>query len=127
MGPVETAIRSRLRAPSTLYTLGRRSPFVLERIDGDGIVLLLGHGRHWTPLGWDCLEDLVPFLRRHPGWVPAGGTYVVEGERDTLDEPLKQCVNRQTSRWVAVVLQEAGIVDVDAGPPLQVRLAPHLR
>ncbi len=74
-----------------------------------------------------CLEGIVPFLRRHPGWVPAGGTYVVAGERGTLDEYLKDCISRQTSRWVAVVLQEAGVVRVDEGPPLRVQLTERFR
>jgi hypothetical protein len=127
MGPVEQAIRARFRPPVTLYTLGRRSPFVIEQIDDSGIVLLLGKGRHWTPLAWGCLENLVPYLRRASGWVRAGGTYVIEGEPGTLDEPLKKCLNRQTSRWVAVVLREAGVVDADPGPPLRVKLAERLR
>jgi len=74
-----------------------------------------------------CLEGIVPFLRRHPGWVPAGGTCVVAGERGTLDESLKDCISRQTSRWVAVVLQEAGVVRVDEGPPLRVQLTERFR
>jgi hypothetical protein len=119
---VEEAITGRLRAPTTFHTFGQGKPFVLERIDRDGIVLLLGQGRHYTPLSWDCLEDVLAFLKRSPGWVEAGGTYVVGGARGTLDEPLKACITRQTSRWVAVVLQEAGIVDVDRGPPLRVKL-----
>lgn len=128
MGIVEQAIRRELRAPTTLHTLSHGKPFVLDRIDNEGIVLLLGKQRNYTPLRWDCLEGLVPFLRARPGWVPAGGTYVMGGEIDTLDEYLKHCISRQTSRWVAVVLKEAGIVRVDEGPPLRVRLTePFLR
>jgi hypothetical protein len=122
MGPVEQAIRSNLRAPATLHTLGRHKPFVLERISPDGIVLLLGRQRNYTPLEWECLEGIIPFLRRRPGWVLAGGTYVVEGEVDTLDEHLKDCISRQTSRWVAVVLRDAGVLRIDSGPPLRVQL-----
>jgi hypothetical protein len=59
--------------------------------------------------------------------VAAGGTYVVGGERGTLDEYLKGCITRQTSRWVAVVLQEAGVVRVDQGPPLRVELTERFR
>ena len=92
--------------------LGQGKPFVLERIDHNGVVLPLGKQRNYTPLEWDRLEGIVPFLLRHPGWVPAGGTFVVGGERGTLDEYLKGCISRQTSRWVAVVLQEAGVVRV---------------
>jgi hypothetical protein len=120
---VEQAIRARFRTPATLHTLGHRKPFVLERIDHKEIVLLLGKQRNYTPLSWECVEGIVPFLRRHPGWVSAGGTYVMEGERGTLDEYLKDCISRQTSRWVAVVLQEAGVVRVDPGPPLRIQLA----
>jgi hypothetical protein len=119
---VERAIRATFKPPATLHTLGRGKPFVLDRLDHKGIVLLLGEGRNYTPLSWDCLEGIVPFLRRHPGWVPAGGTYVADGEPDTLDEVLKSCISRQTSRWVAVVLREAGVVRVDQGPPLRVQL-----
>ena len=128
MEPVEQAIRARFRTPpATLHTLGQGKPFVLERIDHNGIVLLLGQQRNYTPLRWDCLEGIVPFLRRHPGWVPAGGTYVMDGERGTLDEYLKDCISRQTSHWVVVVLQEAGVVRVDEGPPLRVQLTGRFR
>jgi hypothetical protein len=128
MGPIEQAIRARFRTtPTTLRTLGRSKPFVLDRVDHKGIVLLLGTGQHYTPLGWDCLEGIVPFLRRQPRWVPAGGTYVVDGEQGTLDEYLKDCITRQTSRWVTVVLHEAGVLQVDTGPPLRVELREQFR
>ena len=122
MGPVEQAIRSRFRPPETLYTVGRGRPFVIDRIDRRGMVLLLGAQRNYTPLPWNCLEGIVQFLQSHPGWIDAGGTYVVGGAQGTLDEHLKRCISRQTSRWVTVVLHEAGIVDIDDGPPLQLRL-----
>jgi hypothetical protein len=127
VGPVEQAIRATFRTPVTLHTLSQGKPFVVERIDNKGIVLLLGKQRNYTPLGWDCLEGIVPFLRRRPGWVPAGGTYVMSGEPDTLDEYLKGCIARQTSRWVAVVLKQAGVVRVDPGQPLRVELIERFR
>ena len=122
MGPVERAVRERFRTPVTLYTYGQRKPFVLESLGDRGIVLLLGSQRNYTPLTWECLEGALTFLRSHPGWVNAGGTYVVGGEAATLDEHLKGCISRQTFRWVTVVLHEAGLVDVDKGPPLRLRL-----
>jgi hypothetical protein len=42
---VEQAIRARFRAPTTLHTLGQRKPFLLERIDINGIILTLGKQR----------------------------------------------------------------------------------
>jgi hypothetical protein len=122
VGPVEQAIRNRFTRPETLHTYGQHKPFEIEPPDNNGIVLLLGKQRNWTPLSWRCLEGIVPFLRARPGWVDAGGTYVVSGARDTLDQHLKNCVSRQTSRWVTVVLKEAGVVYVDQGPPLRLQL-----
>ena len=121
---VEEAIRARFRAtPTTPYTLSQHKPFVLQQIDGNGIVLLLGKQMNWTALDWNCLEGIVPFLRKRTGWVLADGTYVATGDIDTLDEHLKDCTSTQTSRWVTVVLAEAGVVRVDKGPPLRLRLA----
>jgi len=60
-------------------------------------------------------------------WTKVGGTYDVEAERQTLDEYLKPFVNRSTSRWVARVLEEVGIVEVDTRRPLTIRLAPTIR
>jgi hypothetical protein len=122
MQPVERALRASFSPPTTLRTIGRGKPFILERIDGKGIVLLLGAQRNYTPLSWACLEGVVDFLRARPGWVAAGGTYVTTGEQGTLDEYLKGCITRQTSRWVAAVLEAAGVVGVDKGPPLRVQL-----
>jgi hypothetical protein len=122
MGPVEKAIRRRFTTPVTLHTYGQQRPFVLESLDDRGIVLLLGAQRNYTPMSWECLEGIIPFLRSRPGWVNAGGTYEVSGAIGTLDEHLKNCLSRQTSRWVTVVLQEASLVDVDQGPPLRLRL-----
>ena len=122
MGPVEHAIRTTLRAPVTLHTVGQRKPFKLSAIDDDGIVLLLGRGEWHTRLSWECLESVPAFLRAQPGWVPAGGVHSVEGEPGTLDEHLKGYLKRDVARWLVPVLGDAGIVDVSEGPPLKLRL-----
>ena len=123
MGPVEKAIWARLQAPSTLHTIGQSKPFELQAIDGDGIVLLLGRGEWHTRLSWDCLESVVPFLGRHGGWIPAGGKFSVTGEPGTLDQHLKRYLKRDVARWLAVVLQRAGVVEVRESRALEVRLA----
>lgn len=56
------------------------------------------------------------------GWVRAGGAFSVDGEPGTVDDYLKTFTKTLVSRWLAVVLERAGIVEVDAGPPLRVRL-----
>lgn len=122
MGRVEQAIRSRYSAPTTLYTFAQRKPFALDAIDADGIVLLLGDGGWHTRLTWECLESVVPFLRRHPGWVPAGGKFSVVGEPGTLDEHLKGYLKRDVARWLTRVLSDAGVVEASERPALSIRL-----
>lgn len=118
---VEAALRRAFPAPRTLTTHGRGAAFVVERPERTGLVLLLGKGQHRVVIPWACLEGLPDFLRRR-GWVPAGGQFTTEGEADTLDGYLKPWVKVQTSRWLARVLEVAGLVEVDPGRPLHVRL-----
>jgi hypothetical protein len=127
VGPVEHAVRSRFSAPATLHTIGQEKPFILSAIDRDGIVLLLGGGHWHTRLTWGCLESVIPFLRSHPGWVPAGGKFSVDGEPGTLDEHLKRYLKRDVARWLARVLELAGVVELGATRPLSVRLATSYR
>ena len=94
---------------------------MLDQIDGRGIVLLLAM-RWATRLSWECLEGVVPFLRERDGWVRAGGVHSLHSESGSLDEYLKRCVKRDTTNWVVGVLRDAGVVDVDPGPPLMLRL-----
>jgi len=123
LGPVERAVRAKFNAPVTLRTFGQAKPFVLSRIDSDGIVLLLGDGAWQTRLTWECLESVVPFLRGHASWVPAGGKFSVAGEPGTLDEHLKRYLKRDVARWLTLILRDAGVVQVPEGPPLRLRLS----
>ena len=125
-GPVQRAVRAAVAPGVVLRTPARGAPFVVERVDGDGIVLLLGAKRAWTPLDWRCIEGIADFLRGR-GWVAVGGTYDVKGKAGTLDAYLKGCINRATANWIAVVLETAGVVEIDRGRPLRVRLKPGFR
>jgi hypothetical protein len=124
-----TGISPRTRRIAAIDVFERTRSHSAERSRVRPRVLDHDRGRafHCTPLGLDCLEGMVPFMRRQAGWMPAGGTYVVGGELGTLDEYLKDCISRQTSRWVAVVLREAGVVRIDQGPPLRVQLTERFK
>jgi hypothetical protein len=88
--------------------------------DAQGIRLFLGRRRTPTRLRWACLEG-VPGVLRGKGWMLVGGQKDVAGEPGTLDEHLKKCSKTLTSRWVARVLRDAGVVEVRIDP-LEVRL-----
>lgn len=120
-GPVQTAIRKGLSTGQILRTHGRGAAFEIGGVDGDGLSLLLGKGRHPTKLSWRCLEGIPGFLAGGE-WMKAGGQFSVEGEPDTLDGYLKRFTRVSTSRWVSRVLVEAGIVEADSDLPLRIRL-----
>ena len=121
MGPVEQAIRTRLHERQVLHTPTRRAPFAIHRIDADGVVLLLGKGEWQTRVTWEALEGVVPFLEER-GTIPIGGRHRSERNPGTLDEYLKRHTKVDTAGWVAVVLEEAGVVEVERGRPAKVRL-----
>ncbi len=121
-GPVQAAIRAHVRAGARLPTPTGRAVFVVHELNPTGIVLLLGPKRAWTPLSWECLEGIPEFLRGHT-WVRVGANRDVHGNPGTLDEYLKGCMKRQTADYVAVVLERAGIVELDRDLPARVRLS----
>jgi hypothetical protein len=120
-GPVQRAIRLRFpRVPVKLATYGRGVTFELD-YDADGITLRLGEGRWPSDLPWECLASIPSFLQSPRGWVVAGGKHSVFGEPGTLDEYLKRWQKTDVARWLAKVLADAGVVDVDDGRPLKLR------
>jgi hypothetical protein len=121
-GPVEKAVRSAIREGERLPTPTGRAEFVVEVINGRGVVLLFGQKRTPTPIGWDCLEGAAEFLRGR-GWIPIGANRVLSGNPGTLDEYMKAHVQRQTANYVAALLERAGVVELSRGWPAQVRLA----
>lgn len=120
-GPVKRAIRGAVGTGQRLATPVRAAAFIVESIDGEGVVLGLGAGRWRTRLSWSCLEGILPFLAGK-GWVEIGSRYEVEGKVGTLDGYLMRCVKRATGAWVAALLETAGLVDVLRSRPAKVRL-----
>ena len=88
----------------------------------DGLVLLLGKKEAWTPLPWRALEE-IPELLRGRGWIPIGSTYATEAVEGTLDGHLKKYLARATAGWVAVVLENAGVIEIDRSRPARVKLS----
>ena len=94
----------------------------MARYTADNIVLLLGEKEARTPIAWQALEE-VPSLLQGRSWVPIGGTYSTEAVPGTLDGHLKGYLARATGGWVAVVLETAGVIEIDRSQPARVRLA----
>jgi hypothetical protein len=75
-----------------------------------------------TFFDWDCLEGVVGYMKGRD-WVAVGANRVLAGNPDTLDGYLKQHVPRQTANYIAVLLAQAGVLDLDDGRPARVRLS----
>ena len=122
VGVVEAAIRAHITPGVRLPTPTGRASFIVHELNSRGIVLLLGPKHAWTPLSWDCLEG-IPGILRNRGWIRIGANRDVAGNPGTLDAYLKSCLKRQTADYVAVILERAGLVDLDRDRPARVRLS----
>jgi hypothetical protein len=120
-GPVETAIRSHLTPGLRLPTPTGRAMFVLHQLGDTEMILLLGDKQARTPFSWRCLEGIPSFLRGR-GWIRIGANRDVRGDPEAFDGYLKGCIKRQTADYVAVVLERAGLVDLDRERPARIRL-----
>ncbi|HEU5031541.1 MAG TPA: hypothetical protein VFV01_41955 [Spirillospora sp.] len=120
-GRVEDAIRAAVSPGEQLATPTGRGRFTVARYTTDGLVLLLGRKEAWTPLPWGALEG-VPDLLRGRGWVLIGSVYSVDAKVGSLDEHLKRFLKRATAGWVAVLLEEAGVLSIDRSSPSRVKL-----
>jgi len=121
-GPVERAIRAKIASGTTLTTFAQSKQFIVDAIDREGIVLLLGAGRWRIRLTWSCLEGVPAFLGE--GWVSLGGSHSQQVTPGTLDEYFKPHIKTDVARYLAAVLAQAGALDVRHGRPTQVRLRP---
>jgi hypothetical protein len=120
-GMIERLIREHVSPGDEFLTPSGRGKFSVRDLTSDGLVLLLGSGEHPATLRWLCLEGLGDFLDGR-GWVRVGGSYLVTGEEGTLDGYLKGCTGTATAGWIAVVLEHAGVVELDRSRPAKVRL-----
>jgi site-specific recombinase XerD len=63
-----------------------------------------------------------PTYSRGRGWVRTSGAYEYSDDVTTPSGHLKQYVYRETSNWVMVVLEQAGVVELDRHRPIKARL-----
>lgn len=122
-GPVQKAVRSRVKEGDELPTPTGRARFTVHRLDSSGVTLLFGPKQTPTFLSWACLEGTVDYLRAKT-WLPVGANRDVRGNPATLDWYLKQHVRRQTANYVAVLLARAKVVELMTATPARVRLSP---
>jgi hypothetical protein len=120
-GPVETSIRKNVHKGQILRTSSGSSTFVVGNIDTNGIILLFGQKQTETFFPWFCLEDVPAFLKGK-GWVEIGTKFDVSSKPGTLDEYMKQTINRATATWVAALLAKIDIVEINRKLPMCVRL-----
>jgi hypothetical protein len=117
---VEAAIRASVQPGTVLRTPTGTANFVVDQLGAEGLSLLFGPMRTRTLLTWRCLEGIAGYLSG-PGWVPIGANRDVNSDYG-LDGYLKGCIKRQTANYVAVVLERAGVLELDRERPAKVRL-----
>lgn len=118
---IEGPIRASIVPGQLLWTRAQHAQFRVQDVRSDAIVLLLGVKEAVTTLPWRDLEAALDTLPRGQ-WVEVGAGYRLVGEPGTLDGALKQYVNRAVASYVAALLVEAQLADVDGGRPLRIKL-----
>lgn len=117
---VQEAIRSAVRGGDVLLTPTGIATFVVDELDAKGLSLLFGPRMTRTLLTWHCLEGVPEYLRGR-GWVPVAANRDVNSATG-LDGYFKRWIKRQVANYVAVVLEHAGVLELDRERPAKVRL-----
>jgi hypothetical protein len=65
----------------------------------------------------------LPDYLRGRGWVVIGSVYSTDSQPGSLDEYLKRFLKTATAGWVAVVLEKAGVLEIDRSRPARVKLS----
>ena len=117
--PVEAVIRQ--MRPRTLFTVRGGARFEVDSLAPDAVELLFGGSKTRTVIRWTCLEGIPAFLHEK-GWVEIGATHSVTVKPGTLEAYLRTCLRRSTGGYVAALLAEADIIDVDPRKPAKIRL-----
>ena len=122
-GTIEAVIRTSLPTPCTLGSMARGAPFLVDEFTDEALVLVLGQG-HRTPIPWAALEATVATLPTGK-WIPVGSTHSHEKRPGTFEALLAEHYSaRSASSYVAVVLETAGIFELDRKRPVSLRLKP---
>jgi hypothetical protein len=98
----------------------RNSYLRVDQLAPEGLSLLFGHKKTRTLLTWRCLEGIPAYLRGR-GWEPVAANRHANSDYG-LDGYLKGWIKRQTANYVAVVLERAGVVELNGERPAQIRL-----
>lgn len=117
---LETAIRGSVPLGARIPTPTGRATFKVQSFTDQGLVLLLGAKETRSPIAWSTLQGCLTDIKGR-GWVLVAAARDAEGRPGTLDAYLKASVPRQVANYVAVILELAGILDLDRGRPSRVR------
>ena len=121
-GPVEAAIRATVRRGETLNSNSGRATFVIEELGSEGVVLGIGDRAKWSAVtSWASVEG-IPALLEGRGWVKVGSKHGADVDPDSLDAYLKLSTSRSSGSYLPVVLERAGVVELDRRRPASVRL-----
>lgn len=122
MSDIKSAIRIALHPGQQLRTVAHNEPFKVGAVSDESLILLVGKKLNQTVIRWEQLEVALDELP-HRKWLVVGGEFKTEGDPQTLDGALKKhVIKRSIASYVAPVLVEASLAEVDGGRPLRIKL-----
>jgi hypothetical protein len=116
MGPIQTALMSRLREGSRVDTASRRGTVQYLRRDSLGVLLRVGAKGRVVSIPWPAVEGLLSLLQSR-AWTRIGPwPLYVPRQPVTLSDFMSRWTSyRQSALWAAALLESARIIDLDRG------------
>jgi len=123
---VYEAIRRKIRVGTILYTPSktkRRATFEVESTD-DPVTFRVGRTKGRMRVPKSCLNGIPDFLRGK-GWVRSGSRHeeAIEGTLEDYLDRHKGKRGGSFASYVVPVLQEAGVIELQYGKHLEVKLS----
>ena len=122
---VADAVAKVLHSGDRLPTPTGRGVFEIGEITDGEIILLLGERRTRTRVPWSVLDHALSDMSGN-GWMLIGAIHTSESPQRSLEAILKPALHRSTANYVAVLLERAGLVEIDRARPAWLRVAPTL-
>ena len=116
---VMEALLSKLMPGTVLNTPTMGRKFTVESVSPESVTLTLGRG--WrTPIPAECWNG-IPQLLRGEDWIEIGAVHGTS-RPGTLKYYIDVFITRSAGNYVAAVLKQVGIVEIDGRIPCRIRL-----
>ena len=115
------AVKGAVQVGERLRTPTGRGVFAIGEITNTHVTVLLGEQRTPTLVPWVVLDDALRQMSGR-GWLLIGAIHTSDSPQGSFEELLKPALRRSTANYIAVLLERAGLLEIDRARPARVRV-----